>query len=387
MGGNASEAEQLRRRNAELSILNAIAEALNRSVDIEEALGATLARVAELLGLRTGWVWLLREGSGRSYLAASLNLPPALANNPRRMEGWCYCLDTFRSGDLAGAANVNVVTCTRLKGLVDGADGLRYHASIPLYAQEQKLGVLNVASPEWRELSPADLQLLHTVGDLLSIAIQRARLFARSMQLGAVEERNRLAREIHDTLAQGMTAVALQLETVDALLESEAAPQARAALERAMTLNRANLEEARRSVLDLRAALLAGRSLPQAIRALAREWQAPPRLTVAITGANQPLPQRIEVGIYRIIQEALTNTLRHALATRVSIRLTITAYEVRCGIRDDGVGFDAMQLPEGHYGLIGVNERARLLGGALRIASSPSAGTCLTVNIPLGAPR
>lgn len=387
MQTSISEAEQLRRRNDELSILNAIAEALNRSVAIEDALQVTLARVAEMLGLRTGWVWLLRDDGKRSYLAASLNLPPALASQPRRMEGWCYCLDTFRHGDLAGAANVNVVTCSRLKGLVDGTNGLRYHASIPLYAQDQRLGVLNVASPEWRELAPADLRLLHTVGDLLSIAIQRARLFARSVQLGAAEERNRLAREIHDTLAQGMTAVALQLETVDALLEAGADPAlARDALARAMTLNRANLEEARRSVLDLRAALLEGRSLPQALRALARSWQAPPRLTVAVTGANQPLPQRIEVGLYRIVQEALTNTLRHAQATRVSLRLSIAPRLVRCAISDDGVGFDHTRLPEGHFGLIGLNERARLLGGTLRIASSPRTGTCLTVVLPLEAP-
>ena len=152
-----------------------------------------LAQAAELLGLRTGWVWLLREESGDSYLAASQNLPPALAKSPHRMEGTCYCLDTYRAGDLNGAANVNVVTCSRLKWLVDGTDGLRYHASIPLYAHGKKLGVMNVASPDWRELSPDDLRLLYTVGDLLSIAIERARLFDRSVQLGAAEERNRLA--------------------------------------------------------------------------------------------------------------------------------------------------------------------------------------------------
>jgi two-component system NarL family sensor kinase len=379
-----SNEAQLRRRNEELSILNSIAEALNRSIEIEDALQATLARVAELLGLRTGWVWLLREGSGRSYLAASLNLPPALAQNPRRMEGWCYCLDTFRSGDLAGAANVNVVTCSRLKDLVDGTDGLRYHASIPLYAQQQKLGVLNVASPEWRELSKEDLRLLHTIGDLLSIAIERARLFARSMELGAVEERNRLAREIHDTLAQGMTGVALQMESVDALLEAGVdAAQVRAALARAMDLNRANLEEARRSVLDLRSATLEGRSLVQAVRALGRGWTGSPHLQISTTGANQPLPQRVEVGLYRIIQEALTNVLRHAQAQRVTVRLTIVPASVRCTISDDGIGFDPAQVPEGHYGLIGLNERAKLLGGTLHIASSPETGTCLTVTLPL----
>ena len=132
------------------------------------------------------------------------------------MEGVCYCLETYAEGDLDGAANVNVVTCSRLAGLVDGTGGLRYHASIPLYApEEKKLGVLNVASTNWRELSDDDLRLLYTVGDLLSIAVERARLFEQSAELGAVEERNRLAREIHDTLAQGLAAISLQIETAE----------------------------------------------------------------------------------------------------------------------------------------------------------------------------
>lgn len=100
------------------------------------------------------------------------NLPPALVHNPSLMEGDCYCLRTYREGDLEGAANVNVVTCSRIKNLVDGTDGLRYHASIPLYASDNtRLGVLNVASEDWRELSAEDLRLLYTVGDLLSIAV------------------------------------------------------------------------------------------------------------------------------------------------------------------------------------------------------------------------
>ena len=249
-----SSAEQLRRRNRDLSILNTIAQALNRSVDLDETLRVALAQVAELLDLQTGWVWLLSEETGESYLAAAQNLPPALADNPYRMEGACYCLDTYQAGDLNGAANVNVITCSRLKHLVDGTDGLRYHASIPLYAHDRQLGVLNVASTDWRELSPDDLRLLYTVGDLLSIAVERARLFARSAQLGALTERNRLAREIHDTLAQGLTGIALQLESADALLEGEApSERVQEAIQRALALARASLDEARRSVLDLRA--------------------------------------------------------------------------------------------------------------------------------------
>src|SRR5919112_5066110 len=264
-GLNTWGKEDLERRNHELLVLNEIARELNRSVELGEALGFTLSQVAELLGLRTAWIWLMDDSSPEPYLAAARNLPPALADDPRRMDGsgYCYCLDTYKRGDLGGAANVNVLTCSRLDGLVDGTGGLRYHASIPLYAGEKKLGVMNLASPGWRSLSSEDLQLLYTVGDLLSIAVERARLAGRSTRLGAVEERNRLAREIHDTLAQGLTATALQLESADALLDA-GSEKAHEPLRRALSLTRSNLEEARRSVLDLRASPLEGRLLSEA---------------------------------------------------------------------------------------------------------------------------
>jgi two-component system NarL family sensor kinase len=383
-----SDAEQLQRRNRELSILNAIAEALNRTVDLDQALRATLAQAAALLGLHTGWIWLLDEESEESYLAAAQNLPPALARDPRCMEGRCYCLDTYRVGDLKGAANVNVITCSRLWGIVDGTDGLRYHASIPLYAQARRLGVMNLASTDWRELSPEDLRLLHTVGDLLSMAIERARLFAKSAQLGAVEERNRLAREIHDTLAQGLTAVALQLETADALLEGEVDPgRARQSVRQALTLTRANLEEARRSVLDLRAAPLEGRTLVEALRALAEQYaeEDRPAVILEVTGGGHPLLPRIEVGLFRIAQEALANAVRHADASQVVVRLVTTPEQVRLSTEDDGRGFDPSQVTHERFGLVGLNERAKLLGGSLLLQSSPGEGTRLEVTIPLGA--
>lgn len=381
-----SPAENLRLRNRELSILNTIAEALNRSVDLNQALQTGLAQVAELLDLQTGWIWLLHEDTGQSYLAASQNLPPALAKNPHHMEGSCYCLDTYRAGDLDGAANVNVVTCSRLRGLVDGTDGLRYHASIPLYAHGKQLGVLNVASTDWRELTRDDLRLLYTVGDLLSIAIERARLYARSEELGAVQERNRLAREIHDTLAQGLAGIALQLETAEALLESGADPErARQSVNQGLRLARANLEEARRSVLDLRAAPLEGRRLPDALAALAEEIENKQRLQVkfSATGASHPLPVRLEVGLYRIAQEALANVVQHAAASQASLQLLASQGQVKLIVADNGRGFDPAHIPPGRYGLVGLNERARLLGGKLYLESNPGAGTRLEVSVPL----
>lgn len=374
--------ERLRRRNAELSIINSMAQALNRSVDLEQTLRAILAQVAELLDLQTGWIWLLREDDNQAYLAAAQNLPPALAHHPHKMEGSCYCLDTYRDDDLAGAANVNVVTCSRLKNLVDGTDGLRYHASIPLYAHGKKLGVLNVASTDWRQLSPDDLQLLYTIGDMLGIAVERARLFERSAQVGAVEERNRLAREIHDTLAQGLTAVSLQLESADALLEAGAeSSRVRQMVQQALALTRANLEEARRSVLDLRAAPLAGRTLVEALVLLAEE--APLPVDLLVTGGNQPLPPRIETGLYRIAQEAINNACQHAQASQIVVKLVVTPRAVTLTVEDDGRGFVLAEGAQGRFGLVGLNERVKLLNGRFHIESSPGQGTKLEAKLPL----
>ncbi len=380
MGKNA---EKLQKRNRELSILNNIAQVLNQSVDINQVLRDVLAKVAELLDLQTGWVWLLREDDeDASYLAAFQNLPPVLENEPERMEGVCYCLRTFREGDLDGAANVNVVECSRLQGLVDGTNGLRYHASIPLYAHGKKLGVLNVAGTDWRQLSPDDLQLLITIGDMLGIAVERVRLFDQSLQLGAVKERNRLAREIHDTLAQGLTAVSLQLESADALLEADADPQKiRRYVQHALSLTQENLEEARRSVMDLRAAPLEGRTLPEAMTELADGCSVPTQLD--ITGSNQPLPPRVEIGVYRIAQEALTNIEQHAQAKQAQIKLAITPQGLQLTITDDGIGFDTDAVPRSRFGLVGLNERVRLLNGRLHLHSSPGQGTQLDINIPL----
>jgi two-component system NarL family sensor kinase len=381
-----SDTDKLERRNRELSILNSIAEALNREVDVTQALRTALEKVTELFDLQTGWVWLLNETTGKTYLAASQNLPPGLANSPGRFEGWCYCLDMYQLGRLEGATNVSFITCTRLKELNVGTDGLRYHASIPLYHHDKKVGVLNVARTDWQELSDDDLRLLSTVGDLLGIAIERAQLYARSVQLGAAEERNRLAREIHDTLAQGLAAIALQLETADALLDSDSR-RAQHAVRQALTLTRANLDEARRSVMDLRATPLEGRTLADALAALVKDYDAqyPIKATFESVGAMHPLPMRIEAALYRVAQEALTNVIRHADARHVAVELTVVPDRVELTVEDDGLGFDTEVMPPGRFGLIGMNERAKLLGGTMELCSCVDEGTSLTVTVPLKA--
>ncbi len=390
------ETASLLRRNRELAVLYAIAGHLNRKIDVHEALQEVLAQVTRLLGLQTGWVWLLNQ-QGEPYLAAAQALPPYLGDHPERMKGYCLCLDTFLEGCLEGAANIDVLRCSRLKNAERDSDptswGLRFHASVPIYAGAMPLGVLNVASEDWRELQAEELQLLHIIGDQIGLAIQRARLSAEhtyaATRLATIEERNRLAREIHDTLAQGLAAITLQLETADALSASRP-ERAQEAIRRALGLARANLEEARRSVMDLRAAPLQNRDLPQALAALADSGCDDASLTVQfsyVPEANFPfLPARLEEGMYRIAQEALANACHHAAARHVDITLSVVEQNLSLVIQDDGRGFGPDKITasagEGHFGLAGMGERVKLLGGTVCIQSEPGAGTCIAVSVP-----
>jgi two-component system NarL family sensor kinase len=396
------ESDSLLRENRDLAVLYAIAGHLNRKIDVHEALQEVLAQVTKLLGMQTGWVWLL-DHRNRPYLAAAQSLPPYLADHHQRMTGSCLCLDTFLQGDLEGAANIDVLRCSRLKNAELENDpsslGLRFHSSVPIYAGDTPIGVLNVASEDWRELAAEELQLLHIIGDQIGLAIQRASISAEHTQaatrLATIEERNRLAREIHDTLAQGMAAITLQLEAADALASSNP-DRAQDAIRRALNLARKNLEEARRSVVDLRAASLQDRTLPEALEALTQETT---QEGIEIDFQHVPaeefplLSPRLEAGVYRIAQEALSNAYKHAHAKHISLSLIVENSNLCLYVQDDGHGFlpdEVTQVTHSlasskveHFGLTGMSERVKLLGGTLSISSEPGAGTCLIACIPL----
>jgi two-component system NarL family sensor kinase len=343
-----------------------------------------------VLGLETGWVWLLDE-SNEPRLAAARALPASLREHPDAMHGDCYCLKTFRAGDLRGAANVNVVWCSRLAMLIDDDRGdevgrLQCHASVPLAVGDRRLGMLNVASRDWRVLSDAELSLLTTAGALVSLAVERSRLESAAARAHAAEERNRLAREIHDTLAQGLAALTMQLEVADSLaaVSSENDARLETAVARALVLARSTLDEARASVLDLREAPLDGRTLREALEIMATDAGSAfgGRVGIAIVAerdADAGLPPAVAGGLYRIAQQAVVNAMRHANARRIVVRLVRSERGVRLRIEDDGSGFEPTEVPSDRFGLVGMRERARLLGGTLTVESGGDAGTAIDV--------
>jgi two-component system, NarL family, sensor kinase len=371
----------------ELEIIGSVAEALNSAPSIEEALDRTLALVTDLLGLQTGWVWLVDPETGHIYLASARNLPPYL-QEPARMSGesWCWCIGEFREGTLA-PRNVDVIQCSRLQPAVRARQteltrGLAHHASVPLTFQGKPLGIMNITAPAMRRLTKSELRLLDVIGFQVGIAVERACLAEEQTMRARADERARLAREIHDTLAQGLAALTLQIETALQNVGKEPA-RVKERLEKALSTARASLDEARRSVTDLRGAVTAGKPLAAAISALARELTAESGIRVTFEAKGDCALDAVAEGeLYRIAQQALRNARQHAHAKNVSVSLACMKTHVTLTIADDGVGFDKKTVAAGHHGIAGMRERAEAAGGTLRITTRRGEGTRIVARVP-----
>ncbi len=358
----------------DLEIIASIAEALNSAPNVQAALEQTLDVIARELKLDTGWVWLVDPETGHVYSAAARNLPPYLQEPVRMTGASCWCIEQFREGTLRGegnAVNVDVMGCSRLRPAVqeqrdDLTRAIAHHATVPLFFQDKPLGILNITAPSMRRLSARELRLLETIGNQLGVAIERARLAEEGATHARADERTRIAREIHDTIAQSLTAIALQIESGH--------------LDDALRVTRATLEEARRSVMNLRAEPLAGRPLAQALAWLVREFTSQSGIRVSLDAASCELPLATEAELYRIAEQALANVQQHANARHVTVSLHCTKHAVTLKVVDDGRGFDPRRVPEDRHGVRGMRERARLAGGTLRIASNE--GTAIIVRIP-----
>jgi signal transduction histidine kinase len=200
-----------------------------------------------------------------------------------------------------------------------------------------------------------------------------------------LNERSRVARELHDTVEQGLAGIALQLEAVDGSFET-APGAARESLKVARQMLRYSLEETRRSVMDLRSQALERSDLAGALETLARQMtlNTPARASVRVSGPVHRLDAAKEHHLLRIGLEALTNALKHGRATRIDIELSFTPHSTSLVVTDDGQGLESAERVSGgaHFGLQGVRERVDKLGGVLDVDSSPGAGTRLSVTIP-----
>lgn len=277
----------------------------------------------------------------------------------------------------------------------EGVKSLLLISLTPLGGASRAL--LVVTSRKARGFSRGGVRAYLTTSGPAALALENVRLLDRarstSRKAGMLGERQRLAREIHDTLAQGFTSIVMNLEAAEGAMPREIPDEDRAKwhLDQARITARESLTEARRLVWALRPEYLENASLPEALTQLAARWadSAGVAASVNVTGTPRQVPAEAEVTLVRVVQEALANVLKHADASRVVVTLSYISGQIVLDVIDDGVGFEPGRVhpdtPEGGFGLQTMRDRIGQLGGSLTIESAPGEGTTIVAELPLKA--
>jgi nitrate/nitrite-specific signal transduction histidine kinase len=368
-GRVADRTAELRDRNEELVALNTLAGSLTRSLDPEALLEGALDTLRAVVPMTAGTAMALEGGILTTRVV------------------WRAESDAAVDDHLAGMAREAVDA--RELTLRPGADG-SVLVGLPLQTRDGVQGAIALAArPGW-QLSGRSRALVRAIADQVGLALRTAALSAEGRELAVLEERTRLAREIHDTIAQQLTAIVLQLEAAEALVGRDES-RARSIVVTARHLARSALQEARQSVWNLRPLSLEQTGLAGALGIEVTRWQSRTGIQASLRTADIPrhlsLQPQTEVALFRIVQEALSNVAKHSEARRVDVRLELAAGELLLFVRDDGEGFDVDDRTHpGAFGLVGMQERARLIGAELSIASAPGKGTEVLVSLPLAGP-
>ncbi|MDD5313053.1 MAG: histidine kinase [Dehalococcoidia bacterium] len=270
----------------------------------------------------------------------------------------------------------------------EGSDETMSELAVPVKMGNRVLGVLDIESVDVDGFDETDVFTAQTLADQLAVAIENARLYQETRSMAVTEERNRMAREIHDTLAQGFTGIILQLEATEQAL-GETTDEVQKHLNQARSLARKSLAEARRSVWNLSPQALEQLRLDEAIQHEVARFRQDHGIEATFTlyGERRDIPPEMGTALFRICQESLANIAKHAQASRVEVILSFEGPHIDLMIKDNGVGFelgpDGKIGKAGGYGLISMRERTLGQGGTFEVESEKDAGTMIKVTIPL----
>jgi signal transduction histidine kinase len=392
----ASQAE-LTQTNRRLAAINRIMMAVEQEEEIHDALYTILETTVDLLNLESGWVYLYDPEREVFHLASWYNVPDALQASllQEHQQAQCMCQTAMVDGMLP--REPGVFHCQRTEACPGHALPCR-HITIPIEARDQRFGLVNLLVNEEPFEDNAAYELLMAIGTQISESVANAwlRLKVRDQEMARQalleslveaqeEERVRLARELHDGAGQMLTSMLVRIKTLE---KKESLPAIRAGLDSLLDLTSETIEQVRDLSYRLRPAALEQFGLAVALRVLTEEIAAEAHLEAScrVDLANGSLRPGVEVMLYRIAQEGLTNVVRHASASQVAVDLTSTDQRITMRIKDNGCGFEPYELTAKpgarHLGLISMRERAALTGGTLNVQSRPGQGTTIIVSIP-----
>jgi signal transduction histidine kinase/DNA-binding NarL/FixJ family response regulator len=366
----------------QLDALRELVESISSQLDLKALLKQVVVSAVSLLGAHAGAI---------SLTGADLDAPRRLvATHNLDIEGIEMRGIPSRAGlmgeIIARRGPVIVGSYDQIAApLPDSAfHSLEPWIGVPIWWKDEIIGTFGVAANDpRRRFGEREIAAMTTLARHAAVAIENARLYAASRDLGMAEERNRLAREIHDTLAQSLLTLTFQLRAARGLIASEP-DRAEAELLSAEAHARTALEEARRSVWNLGPAALETGSLVAALQGEADPRRAGMPCRLIVSGTQRPLAADVQLALLRVAQEAIANARKHANCTKVEVRLEFGETAVTLSVADDGRGFDPSAVtegptPEGGFGLSSMAERLRRLGGQLEITSGLGNGSGATI--------
>lgn len=376
------------RRKAEdepAQLVRSFLDTITSDLELSETLRIALEHCCRLLGLDAGWLYLLDEDTQEPELVASRQMPETFATQPERWEGLCGCVHAlYQNDEKPFEPTPELYRCSRLQGVEqDNPQELKYHVCIPLFLRNRPIGIVNVARSDWLPVPAPIAAALRELGQLLCLAVERDRLLKSKPATKA--ERERIARELHDTLLQGLTGIALQLETADALIDAGA--KSRNPLLRALQLTQETMAETRAAIDDLGAVSLGSDTLATVLTRLMDDFEQQTGTTTSteLDLGVRRLPSSVETAVVRIVREGLQNVVRHAGARSVQLRARNARGRLSVILVDDGRGFDAANVAASFhgYGLASMRRRVQLLGGYFRLRTAPGKGTRVEISIPV----
>jgi len=391
--------ESLVRRNQELSILNTVATTVNKSLELEEILGQALDEVLRLTGVDVGAIFLQEERLGNLELLAHRGL----SKDAAKLAAKLGMLDGACGGVLEAGQVIIVPDLARYRG--HRAESLRREklntlVHVPLSARGCILGSICVATHDQREFSSEEQNLLTALSNQIAVAIENARLYAevqhkerlRGQLLNKLisaqeEERKRIARELHDDTSQALAAL---LFAVEEALEMDRLEEMQDRLAGMKEVTMRTMEEIYKLIFDLRPTMLDHLGLVPALRSFSQLRLDPLDVRVDIDemSAGRRLPAEMETALFRVVQEVINNIARHAMARNVAIAFQFKDETVVIDVKDDGIGFDMVEVtlsPDSQrgLGLMGMLERIELIGGQMEIDTAPGYGAQIHIEVPL----
>lgn len=366
------------RANERISALYDVARTVNQSLDSDEVLRLALARLEAHTQMRACVALLRDEDTGRFKIVLTDGLgEETVAELSGLME------EEMAQHFATEVLQRDALTPIDLHELPIETQPFQLAVAVPLRAKGNDLGVLILATPEVSAVSDDEQQLIEALAKQVGTALEHARLYSQSRRLAVAEERQRLARDLHDSVTQSLFSMSMMAQALPSLIERNAGR----AVERATRLSdlaRGALAEMRMLILELRPAALREMGLVDALERYVPGFSSREDLdaTFCVEGLQRRLPQEQEDALFRVLQEALSNVARHSQAGHVSVVLQFEPQTASLIVTDDGVGLPE-QLPSGGFGMISMRERVERLGGSLLVEPADGHGCRLIAEVPV----